>query len=809
MSYRRYDKRISVQFLLLTAVLLLLGACKSTKHLSPSESLLVKNKVIMHSDHKITQRQEIKDNLNRMIIQKPNTNAFDFLPFKTPLRLWRYNRRYNKLHNRPDSSLPKSVERPVILDTMLIQRTVQNMKTYLFNQGYYYAIVKDTYMVSKQKASVTYDVTMGPNYVINNVRYYIDDSEIAAIVESVRSQTILKKGREFTYSLTADERTRLTAEIRNMGYYKFTLENITFIVDTVDKAVFRDIDDPFKKAMDFLSDTKEEKKRSLDLELHIHVVDDSNAFTKYRINTVHVYPDYRSPKDLKDTSLIIKKIDSIEFRYHNNYIHPKVLYQHIFIEPGANYSQVTYDKTQSKLTELGIFQYVRILPRETRRKKGVLDYDIVMARAKKYDFSTLYELSSGSTYALGHSLGISFRDKNFMKGANLLSIGVNGGLELSYSASKGKGFIEHFDRLTNYYGINASIDFPKFIAPVPSSLFTTSNLPHTIIGGGKNVIDRINYFTLVNTSANFTYSWRESQTKTWTLSPAFVNIIDLPVKTDSFNKVLALNDYLRNSYKENFIEGENITFTFDNLVKKHSVNYSYLKLGFEEAGGLLAAANKLGGAMNDLFKLEYAQYTKFDFDARHYFTFHKTVFAVRFYGGLGFPSGQSATLPYIKQYFAGGPYSLRGWRIRTLGPGSFYDTAVADKSNQIDRTGDIKLEFNGEFRFPITMLFAGAIKMNGALFADVGNIWLARDNPAYPGGKFEFSTLGKTVAADLGIGTRFDIASFLTLRVDVAMPVKKPYLSTNDGWVFDQIRFSNDSWRSDNLVLNISIGYPF
>ena len=207
----------------------------------------------------------------------------------------------------------------------------------------------------------------------------------------------------------------------------------------------------------------------------------------------------------------------------------------------------------------------------------------------------------------------------------------------------------------------------------------------------------------------------------------------------------------------------------------------------------------------------FAQYTKFDFDARHYFTLPHSVFAFHFYGGIGLPNGQSSALPYIKQYFAGGPYSLRGWRIRTLGPGSSVSSADtgANAVTTIDRTGDIKLEWNGEYRFPITPLFAGAVKMNGAIFADAGNIWLAKKDTTYVGGEFEFSTLGQDIAADIGVGARFDIASFLTLRLDVAMPVKKPYIHTNSGWVFDQIDIWDSHWRSDNIVFNISIGYPF
>ncbi len=151
---------------------------------------------------------------------------------------------------------------------------------------------------------------------------------------------------------------------------------------------------------------------------------------------------------------------------------------------------------------------------------------------------------------------------------------------------------------------------------------------------------------------------------------------------------------------------------------------------------------------------------------------------------------------------------MRGWRIRTLGPGSFRDT-LNRLPNLVDRTGDIKLELNSEYRFPVAPLFAGAVKLNGALFADVGNMWLSRANKDYPGGEFAFSKLGQDLAMDLGVGSRFDIASFLTFRVDVAVPVKKPSITENSGWVFRDVDFSNPTWRKDNVILNISIGYPF
>ena len=806
MSNSGSDRIISVFNILLAVVFALSTGCTSTKHIPDNQSLLKKNRITLKADKPMANKGEMKDNLSKYVIQKPNSRSLGI-----PMKLWLYNHRYNKLHDRPDSLLPKSTERPAILDTMVMQRSMQNMKSYLFYQGYFYAKIKDTFKVKHKRSVAIYNVDAGKNYEINNVHYHVQDSAIARIVRAGADETVLQKGIPFSYSLLEDERSRITLLVRNSGYYRFTLENVNFIegLDTVDKTIFKNAESPFENAVDFISKEKTNKNNTIDITLNIQLAEDSLAYTKYTINSVTVYPDYKSVTDLSDTTMIKKTIDETDFKYHNAYVHPKVLYEHIYLNKGDLFSEKDFNKTYTKLNELGIFQYLRVQPRENRNNKGTLDYDILLNKSKKFDFVPNTEASSGSTYAFGISGGVNFRDKNFLKGANLLTIGVNGGVELSYNENEGRDFFNHFAILTKYYGINASLDFPKFLAPVAASQFDNSNIPHTIIGGGENVMDRVNYFTLLNTSANFSYSWHETETKTWSLSPAFINIIKVPIQSAAFDTLLAQNEYLKNSYKENFIEGENISFTYDNMIVKHGINYSFLKIGLEEAGGILGAINQLGVALNDLYKIEYAQYTKFDFDYRHYFAIRHSVLAFRFDGGIGIPYGQSSTLPYIKQYFAGGPYSLRGWRIRTLGPGSYYDANNINNVTEIDRTGDIKLEVNGEYRFPITPLFAGAVKMKGALFADAGNIWLAQKDPGYPGGEFSFNTLGQDIAADIGAGTRFEIASFLTLRVDVAIPVKKPYIGSNNGWVFNQIDIYDPTWRANNIIFNISIGYPF
>ncbi len=806
MSERLSDIVNRLIFALIPLVFVVTQGCNYTMHVSANQHLLRKTSISLKSDHYMANKGELIDNLYKITAQKPNSYFLKIIPVKLSI----FNKRYNKVINKPDSSFPKYCERPVIYDSSTMQRSLDNMRSYLFHQGFLNTKVTDTVIYRKKKAFVYYKINAGTNYIINKIHLHCDDTNIARIVEKNLDGTVFKKGKEFAYSLAADESSRITAIIRNNGYYKFTQESVSFKIDTFDKSFFKDIESPFLSAVNYVSASrKSNKKPTLDIDYYVKMEDDPKAYTTYKIGIVEVFPDFNNQNNIlrKDTFSKIKIINGVKFKYHDDYVHSHVLYRHIYLSPGDLYSQFNFDHTHAKLNELGIFQYIKLDLKESHKNSDTLNCNIYLTRAKRYDFGANYEVSSGSTYSLGHQLGVNFKEKNFMKGANLLTLGVNGGLEYFYKS--GSDFFNNFNILTRYYGVTASLNFPKFLSPVGASLFNNSNLPHTIIGGGGNVIDRVEYFKLVNTSANFTYGWHQNATISWNLSPISINIIRLPFETDSFKRVLQNNDYLKNSYKQNFIEGENLTWIFDDGNVKHGVNYTYIKLGLEEAGGLLGGVNQLGVALNDLYKLQYAQYTKFDFDIRRYTRLQRSTLALRFYGGVGVPYGQSDALPYIKQYFAGGPYGLRGWRIRTLGPGSYFDKSNTNSQIQIDRTGDIKLEMNAEYRFPIAPLFAGAIKMNGVIFGDAGNIWLTKKDANYPGGEFELNTLGQDIAVDGGIGARFDIASFLTLRADMAVPLKKPNIYDRNGWVTQQIDFGNGSWRANNVLFNVSIGYPF
>lgn len=789
----------------------LAAGCSSTKHLPAGAYLLRKNALELKSDQGFTRKGELTDQVNALIIQKPNTYVLG-LPYK----IWLYNLRYR--HYNKDTSSEnfqikhKTVERPVIFDSLLQRRSAINIKSFLFNRGYFYATVVDTIKIKGKKVKAIYSVNTGTKYLVGDVRLEVKDSLIHKLITDGMTNTFLKPGVPFSMTMTEEERSRIANLLRNKGYYKITQENVHFVIDTVNKSFLRDAENPFESAINFIALQRKDKNPTLDITLSVTPEDDSNSFRRYRIGKVQIFPDFIDRSDIRDSTMTRIMLDSVNFRYHSVYVRPRVLLSQNYMKAGDYYSQANYDLTVTKMNELGLFQYVRpvIFEDTSLPPDQSLHYILILNPTKKYDYGTNFEVSTGSNYRLGNNVSINFRNRNWLHGGNQLTLSLSAGVEMGYNDGLSNNVLKNFYIISKNAGISSTVTFPKFIVPFKPAWLRRFNQPRTILGIGYNLLDRLEYFTLNNIIANYTYSWNQNSTITWDVTPAAVNILSLPYIADSFQKRLANNDYLKNSYRENFIEGESIGFTFSDLNSAHaSRGYSYLKANVEEAGALLSGINSI-----KKIGFNYSQYVKFDLDARHYFRRPNSTLALRFLGGVGVPYDKSSTLPYVKQYFVGGAYSIRGWRVRQLGPGSYYDPKADTTSNPIDRIGDIKLEANVEYRFNMIQLFSGAIHLNGAFFIDAGNIWLARPSDSYPGGEFAFNKLGQDIAMSGGAGLRADIGGLFIIRVDGAFPLKKPYIHENSGWILREVSqldksLGNGNWRSRNVVLNIAIGYPF
>jgi len=773
--------------------------------------LLRKNGLNIKSDQGITRRGELSDQIGSLVIQKPNL-YFLGMPYK----VWLYNlryRHYNKDTGAVNFQLKnKTVERPVIYDSLLRRRSAINIKSFLFNRGYFYAQVKDTVRLSGKKAFVSYNINTGSKYLVGSITLDIQDSSIKKLVEDGMGDTKLKSGAPFAMTMTEEERSRIANLLRNNGYYKITQENVHFVIDTVNKSFLRDVENPFESAINFVALQKNTRKPTLDVRISVTPEEDPNSFRRYRIGKVQIFPDFIDRSDIRDTTMTQVMVDSMIFRYHNYYVREHVLASQNYMHVGDYYSQANYDLTVTKMNELGLFQYVRpvIFEDTSLPPDRSLHYIIILNPTKRYDYGTNFEVSNGSNYVLGNNVSITYRNRNWLRGGNQFTLSLSAGVEMGYNDHISDNFFKNFYLISKNAGISSTVTFPKFIVPFKPAWMRKFNQPRTILGIGYNLLDRLDYFTLNNIVANYTYSWSQNATNTWDLTPAFINILSLPHIADSFQKRLATNEFLKNSYRENFIEGENVGFTFSNLNGPNaSRGYSYLKANVEEAGAVLSGINGIKS-----IGFNYSQYVKFDLDARHYFRRPNSTVALRFLAGVGVPYDKSSTLPYVKQYFVGGAYSIRGWRVRQLGPGSYYDSTAVKSTNPIDRVGDIRFEANAEYRFNMIQLFSGAIHLNGALFVDAGNIWLARTSSSYPGGELALDKLGQDIAMSAGAGVRADIGGLFIVRVDAGVPVKKPYIHEHSGWIIREVSqldksIFNSSWRSDNMVLNIAIGYPF
>ena len=787
-------------------IVLFFSSCNSTKHLSENQYLLRKNSININTNNRFLKKSDLIDQLQSFIIQKPNSYFPSIgLGISFPVKLYLYNFRYKKYAKDSNSLFIKNriVEKPVIFDSSLKNKSKSNIAKYLYNNGYFYASISDSTYFRNQKAYVHYNIETGKKYQINQFAFDIDDTSIAKIIANNVNLFPIQPNKDFSMSLLDEQRSFITNLLRNNGYFFFTNSNISFLLDTLQ------IDSKTKKRENLLfkslNITSADKNYPINISLIVRNNDDPRSYTTYSIGDIKVYMDFESNADFTDSSLFHIEYENIHFYYHNYYVNKNVIHKHLFLDKGTYFKQDNYDQTINKLNDLGIFKYIRIfIDADTSMDNRNLNCTIVLSPTQKYDLSFNVELSNATTYSLGSALNFNIKNRNVLKGANLLSANLTGGYEYSYNNNLSPKFLEKFYLLSRNISGNINFILPKFILPFPIKVASKSNQPTTTLTIGSSLQDRINYFKLNNTVFSINYNWHETEKKQWNVVPAFMNFVSLPYTSDSFKNRLATNSFLERSYQEAFIEGERINFIYSNQIRNKKTDLFYLKLGIEEAGGLVSGLSKLGILNKDL---KFAQYVKFDLEAIKYINYKKSMWAFRSIMGVGMPYGNSSTLPYIKQYFVGGPYSLRGWRARQLGPGA-YVSFDSTNAQFIDRTGDIKFECNAEYRYDILQLFGGTIKMNGAIFTDAGNIWMSRSSEK-PNTQFLFSQAFNNLAISSGTGIRLDFAGFVILRFDAAFPIKQASPNTLNTWQIKNIDIFNPTWRANNLIFNFAIGYPF
>ena len=750
------------------AVLILAGAsgCSTTGDLARGEKLYTGADLHIDGSEEIPEEGALRDQLETLIVPQPNAKLLGLFRMK----LWLYNAGlFGESMGEP----------PVLFRTVEPDRVVARMQTLLDNKGYFQAEVKYEVLEEEKTGEIRYDLTLHPPYTISSVSVTGKDSPVLAAIRGSMSETGLKVGQQYDLGALQQERERIDSVLKDRGYFAFAPGYITFRADS----------------------SVGERKVDLSLGLRARIPD--AAARQYTINNIYIYSGYGLNHDSTaipagDTTIV----DGLRYIDIDKRFDPGVLIRSVFFVRGTPYSRHDHDRTLKRLMNLGVFKYVdiRFVGADTTTLDAHIYLTPLLMKSLRFELKGV----SKSNNVLGPVFDSSFRNRNMFGGAELFKFSFEAGFEAAVRGTRAGG--------SSYeLGFRAELEFPKFIMPFVPGDFSSTYVPRTRMVLGLRLLHRLRYYQMFSFDASFGYSWKESLSKEHVFDPISITVAHLTRETEEFKGLLATNPFLRKSIEEQFIIGQTYSFTYTDQMESDRKNHIYFRGSVDLSGSLIHGVQSLfrrdRGTPENPYTIAgaaYAEYSRFDVDVRQYYNTidQSSSIASRFIAGIGIAHGNSSTLPYIRQFYVGGSNSVRAFDARTLGPGSYrLPDSIASRSF-LDQAGDIKIEANVEYRFPI----AGIV--HGALFIDAGNIWMLRDDPDRPGGKFAWRSFLDEIAVGTGVGVRFDL-SFFIVRFDLAFPLRVPSLPHGERWVIRKIDLGSASWRKENLVFNIAIGYPY
>lgn len=788
-----HAKRLHI---ILTAIasILLLAACSATKHVPDGEYLLDKVSV------DVTDRNDISEvELYNFLRQTPNHKVLGF----AKLQLATYSlsgRDSTKWYNR---WLRRVGQAPVIYDQALTEASSRQLQLALINSGYLDARVEaDTVRHDgKKRMDVKYRIVAGEPHRIAAMNYNISDRAVRHIVMYDTTEATIRPGMLLDRNALDEERGRITKLLRNAGYYDFNREYINYTADTIAGSklvgLTLNLHTPADKpgghtALASLAD-------SLGLSGKHH----------HRYDIRNVTFILANPSDSVGSGAIRDTIvyNGTGFIYSSDrYIRPKVLDEMCYITPGKPYSAADVERTYEALGRLSIIKYINIemVPAGARDEVGLLDANIYLARNKKMTASIEVE-GTNSEGDFGFGLGLTYQHRNLAHGSELLTTKLRG----SYESLSGNldGLINN--RYTEFAG-EVGITLPRFECPFLSKSFKQRRLASTEFTFSANYQERPEYTRIILGTA-WKWKWQQQRAdylRRQTFDLIDINYVRLPRSTINFiDEIAPSNPLLRYSYEDHFIMRMGYTFSRTNrrlpsaTVNALSVqpHVTSIRLSAEMAGNLLYGISNMIGQKKSsgvykIFGIQYAQYVKGEADFTYTRNFNsRNSLAMHCGLGIAYPYGNSSMVPFEKRFYAGGANGVRGWGVRTLGPGS-YD-AKNSVTDFINQCGDIRLDLSIEYRAKLFWV------LEGALFVDAGNIWTIKDYPNQPGGQFKFNKFYKEIAAAYGFGIRLDFTYFL-LRLDLGFKAYNPAMN-QERWPLIHPRWSRDA------NFHFAVGYPF
>lgn len=761
------------KYIYIVVTALLLVGCSVSKFVPEGKYLL--DEVHISSDNK-----EIKSSeMYSYVRQKPNSKWFSLV--KLPMYIYcSSGKDSTKWINK---ILRKMGDAPRIYDARVAEETRMQILGAVQNKGYLGAQVSLEEKIKKNKLDTYYRISSGKPYIISSIDYNVEDYVIRDLLMNDSIHSGLKVGERFDVNQLEEERNKITQFLLNRGYYRFNKDYITFQADTVN-GTYR-IDLTMNIGLNNMPNSSE-----------------TSLHRQYSIRNVNYLMDVDySPNN--GVNLDTMSYGGINILYDKKlFLRPGVIDSHNRIVSGKLYSNRDVMSTYSSLSRLGILKYSNIrFVEHLENDSAYLDAFVSLSKNKNKMLSFQVE-GTNSAGDLGAAASVTYTHRNLFKGSETFTIKVRG----AYEAVTGlEGYANN-----NYteYGVESSLDFPEFMFP-----FLTSDFKKRV-NAKSEVSIKYNWqirpeFERTLASAAWSYRWNSGRRANHRLDVLDINYIYMPYRSNTFIEYLnymdEVNPLLRYSYEDLFIVRLGYTYTYNSAgvtTQQTAKKSSYsIRFNIEESGNLIYGFSKMihkkpsDGESFRMGNISFAQYVKTDFDfAKNIMIDDRNSLVLHIATGVAIPYGNSKSLPFEKLYFSGGANSVRGWSVRSLGPGRYHGNSGS--LDYVNHTGDIKLDLNVEYR---THLFW---KLNGAAFIDAGNVWTLKSRYSDDTGQFAFNRFYKEIAVSYGLGVRFDL-DFLILRFDGGMKAINPMESGTDRFPVIRPDFSRD------FAFHFAVGYPF
>jgi outer membrane protein insertion porin family len=762
-------------YCILSVVMLLVSSCSVSRFLPPGEKLYKGATInVKKNPETKTSTKKLKKQLKLAVT--PQRNKF---LLGQPYKVWWW---YVIGEPGPKNNgkglkafLRKKLGEPPVLSTRVNAKvTAENMQSFMENTGYFHTTVQGDTANSGYFTKAIYTAQVQPQYNIKTITWVSDSSALLKLLErrQKRKNAIVKVGQPYRLSDISAERDALDLFLKTRGYYYF---NPDYLMAYADSTI---------------------GKREVDLYFNVKKNIPKQAKFPYKINNIIIFPNYSLAPSEIDTALSnAVQYDGLIIKDSTKKFKEKLFAQTVTYRRDSLYSSRSQNTTLNRFISLGAFKFVKNRFEEVKDSASHrLNVYYYLTPAKKKSFQGVIDGFTKDNNYLGTQLSINWKNRNTFGGAELLTVKGYTGFEVSFGDSL---------KNNNSYRIGgeATLKFPRYAIPFLKIKENNFYTPNTSLLLGYELYRRQLFYTKNLFRLQYDFTWKKNVNNEFTLAPVSLSYLNGSNITDTFYKQVAVNPSLILNVYSEAILGTFFSYTYNSV--QRSRKYRLFFNGSVDLSGNIAGlvTGAKGYRQKEVFNTPFAQYAKTDFELRYVRILpNKWNWANRIQLGIGLPYNNSSVLPFSKQYIIGGPNSIRGFRVRSLGPGTYRPTAQDQLFFQIIG-GDYKALFNSELRIPFSNLFSGA------LFVDAGNIWTKDTLSFGPAGKLTNKWF-KEIAVATGVGLRIDV-KVLIIRLDLGIPMRKPYLPDGQRWVTDKIDFGSSDWRKENLTLNIALGLPF